>query len=109
MSTALSEVCGSVPTVLFCLSPEARVVPLPALIPAVELAVNTVNEVAGGNVLNPVPLPPTAALGDRIVAIYKGGNVSVTSGATTIYSFDPVADLNKAVAFRFDGLAWVLA
>jgi hypothetical protein len=79
------------------------------VIPAVALVVNTVNEVAGGNVLNPVPLPATAALGDRTVTIYKGGNVSVTFGTATLYTFDPVADLNKAVSFRYDGAGWVLA
>ena len=97
---------------LFCLPNVKRLVPTPAVIPAIELKTNTFNEVMGGSILNAVPLPLVAALGDKIVTLYKGGNVSIVDGNTpvnTIYSFDPVGDLNKAVSFVFDGVKWVLA
>jgi hypothetical protein len=109
MSTLLSEICGSTPTALFCLPPADRIIPIPAVIPAVAPAVNTVVEVAGGNALNPVPLPTVAALGDAIVFLYKGGNVALQATGATVYSFDPVADLNKAITVRYDGATWVLA
>jgi hypothetical protein len=109
MSTLISEVCGSITTALFCLPPAVRITPIPAVIPAVAPAVNTAIEVAGGNALNPVPLPTVAALGDTIVFLYKGGSVALQSSGVTVYSFDPVADLNKAITFRFDGLTWVMA
>ena len=112
MLTLLSTNCGEITTLLFCLTAANRVTPLPAVVPGVLLVVNTYNEVMGGSTLNPVPLPTVAALGDKIVTLYKGGNVVLTDGATppnTVYAFDPVGDLNKAVTFVYDGVEWVLA
>ena len=112
MLTLLSTNCGEITTVLFCLTAAKRETPLAAVIPGVLLTVNTYNEVKGGSALNPVPLPAVAALGDKIVTLYKGGNVVLTDSATpanVIYTFDPVGDLNKAVTFVYDGVKWVLA
>ena len=112
MLTLLSTNCGEITTLLFCLTAGSRKVPLAAAIPGVLLSVNTYNEVKGGSALNPVPLPVVAALGDKIITLYKGGNVALTDSATPsniIYTFDPVGDLNKAVTFVYDGVKWVLA
>ena len=112
MLTLLSTNCGEITTLLFCLTAANRVTPLPAAIPGVLLTVNTYNEVKGGSVLNPVQLPTIAALGDKIVTLYKGGNAALTDSSTpanVVYTFDPVGDLNKAVTFVYDGVKWVLA
>lgn len=112
MLTLLSNNCGEITTLLFCLTAAKREAPLPPAIPGVMLAVNSYNEVKGGSALNSVPLSPTALLGAKIVTLYRGGNVALVDGATPpnlVYTFDPVGDLNKAVTFVFDGLKWVLA
>ena len=88
----------------------------PGVIPAVPLVVNTYNLAKGGAVLNEVPLPATAAIGDTIAVKYLGGNVALVLPAvapattpTTVYAFNPVGDLNKVVLVKWDGLAWVLS
>lgn len=109
MSTLLSTPCGATTTLLFCLPAMARLKPLAAVIPGIVLAVNTYSEVKGGSALNAIPLPATAALGDKIVTLYLGGNVSLIEGTMTIYTYDPVGDLGKAVSIVYDGSKWVLA
>lgn len=107
-STLLSTTCGAPTTFLFCLSSAKRVSPIPAGIPATSLATNTFAAAKGGATANNVPLPKTAALGDRIAVLYQGGNVVVMADAVAVYTFDPVGDLNKVVSFVFDGVKWGL-
>lgn len=115
MITLVSSQCGQLPTFLFCLD-RPGIVATPGVIPAVPLVVNTFNLVKGGAVLNEVPLPATAAIGDTIAVKYLGGNVALvlppvapSTVPTTVYSFNPVGDLNKVIVVKWDGLTWVLS
>ena len=112
-STLLSTECGSITTFLFCLPAAKRAVPVQAAIPAAAVAVNSFVAVKGGTAPNNVPMPATAALGDKIAVLYQGGSVVMRAGtgatATDVYTFDPVGDLNKVIAFVWDGSKWVLA
>lgn len=111
-STLLSTTCSDITTMLFCLPKTKREKPLAPMIPAIALDSNTYAEVKGGSAMNSVPMPSKAVLGDKLVTLYRGGNVSLIDSATppnTIYMFDPVGDLNKAVTFVYDGAKWVLA
>jgi hypothetical protein len=108
MITLVSGKCDRVPTVLFCAAAPG-LNPVPAVIPAVPLVANTFNEVKGGAVLNPVPLPAAPAIGDTVAVKYIGGNVALVDAAgATVYVFNPVGDLNKVQSVVWDGLAWVL-
>ena len=108
-STLLSTDCGSPTTFLFCLPSAKREKPIPAGIPAVALTSNSFNSVKGGSAVNPIPMPATSALGDKIAVLYQGGNVEMRAGTAVVYTFDPVGDLNKVIAFVFDGTKWGLA